>query len=29
LNIAEINPIRIHADALIDARLILAEEQAR
>lgn len=29
LNIAEINPISVHADALIDARLILAEEQAR
>jgi succinyl-CoA synthetase beta subunit len=31
LNVAEINPISVHADALIalDARLILAEEQAR
>jgi hypothetical protein len=29
LNIAEINPISVHADALMDARLILAEEQAR
>ncbi|MFO0201994.1 MAG: hypothetical protein ACK528_02580 [Alphaproteobacteria bacterium] len=30
LNVAEINPISVHADALIalDARLILAEEQA-